>query len=237
MVELRYKSGNVMSPEVHRIGILALGSHLENHGAALPIDTDAKIASYLALESSFRTGAKFLGVLYAATEFPYIKHGIHVDVEELVEKRLKPTLKSAQKCLQIDKVIIVNGHGGNVPVKDYLNDLEDELDLRILFNNKIVEIEGPHAASGELSMGIILGIVDERKIQEHCNIDEYPEVGMVGFTEARSKDSGIDKGARLMEKEGVCVDPVLGHKLLDDALTDIERNVRTLLKEDDNSYY
>jgi 2-amino-5-formylamino-6-ribosylaminopyrimidin-4(3H)-one 5'-monophosphate deformylase len=237
MVELRYESGNVMSPEVHRIGIIALGSHLENHGAALPIDTDAKIASYLALEASFRTGAKFLGVLYAATEYPYIKHGIHIDVKNLVEHQLKPTLKSAKKCLQIEKVIIVNGHGGNVPVKEYLKDLEKELDLDILFNNKIVETEGPHAGSGELSMGIILGIVDERKIKQHCNINEYGEVGMVAFTEARAKDPGIDKGARLMEKEGICMDPVLGHKLLDDALTDIERDVRTLLKEENSSYY
>ena len=89
MVQLRYESGNVISPEVHQIGILALGSHLENHGAALPIDTDAKIASYMALEASFQTGAKFLGVLYAATEFPYIKHGIHISVEELVEQTFK----------------------------------------------------------------------------------------------------------------------------------------------------
>ncbi len=237
MVQLRYESGNVISPDVHQIGILALGSHLENHGAALPIDTDAKIASYLALEASFQTGAKFLGVLYAATEYPYIKHGIHISVEELVEKRLKPTLKSAKKYLQLDKVVIVNGHGGNVPVKDYLKDLEQELDLKIVFNNKIVEIEGPHAGSGELSMGMILGIVDDRKLKEHCNINEYGEVGMVGFTEARKKDEGIEKGAQLLEKEGICVDPVLGQSLIDKALTSIEKDVRELIKEDEEDYY
>ena len=44
MAELRYESGNIISPNVHRVGILAIGSHLENHGAALPIDTDSKIA-------------------------------------------------------------------------------------------------------------------------------------------------------------------------------------------------
>ena len=42
MVVLRYDSGNVISSKVHGIGILAVGSHLENHGAALPIDTDPK---------------------------------------------------------------------------------------------------------------------------------------------------------------------------------------------------
>ena len=47
MVELRVNAGNVKNPNVHKIGIIALGSHLENHGPALPIDTDAKIASYI----------------------------------------------------------------------------------------------------------------------------------------------------------------------------------------------
>lgn len=236
MVQLHYESGNVISPEVHQIGILALGSHLENHGAALPIDTDAKIASYLALEASFQTGAKFIGVLYAATEFPYIKHGIHISTEELVEKHLKSTLRSAKKCLQLEKVVIVNGHGGNVPVKDYLKDLEEELDLKIVFNNKIVEIEGPHAGSGELSMAMILGLLDERKLKEHCNVKEYGEVGMVAFAEARAKDEGIDKGAKLLEKEGIYLDPVLGQSLIDKALTSIEKDVRELLKDEEDYY-
>ncbi|MDI6645354.1 MAG: creatinine amidohydrolase, partial [Methanobacteriaceae archaeon] len=69
MVKLRYSAGNIISPEVHKIGVLAIGSHLENHGPCLPIDTDAKIASHLALQAALRTGAKFLGVLYAATEY------------------------------------------------------------------------------------------------------------------------------------------------------------------------
>ena len=34
MVELRVNAGNVKNPNVHKIGIIALGSHLENHGPA-----------------------------------------------------------------------------------------------------------------------------------------------------------------------------------------------------------
>ena len=64
MVELRYNAGNVRDKNIHKIGIIALGSHLENHGPALPIDTDAKIASYVAFNSSLLSGAKFLGVIY-----------------------------------------------------------------------------------------------------------------------------------------------------------------------------
>ena len=39
MAELRYRAGKIKNPRVHKIGVIALGSHLENHGPALPIDT------------------------------------------------------------------------------------------------------------------------------------------------------------------------------------------------------
>lgn len=171
MVELNLDAGNIISEDVHRVGILALGSHLENHGPALPIDTDAKIASYVALEAALRTGARFLGVLYAATEFPYVKHGIHMARDELVERELKPVLRKARRLLNLDAAVIVNGHGGN-NLEDCMEDLGDELGLEIAWNNRIVEIEGPHAGSGELSAGIILGIADLRRLDE-CRPELY----------------------------------------------------------------
>ena len=73
MVELRVNAGNVKNPNVHKIGIIALGSHLENHGPALPIDTDAKIASYIAFRAALESGAKFLGVIYPAHEIKGIE--------------------------------------------------------------------------------------------------------------------------------------------------------------------
>ena len=63
MAELRYRAGKIRDPGVHKIGIIALGSHLENHGPALPIDTDAKIGAHIAFQSSLKTGAKFLGII------------------------------------------------------------------------------------------------------------------------------------------------------------------------------
>ncbi|MEW6010881.1 MAG: 2-amino-5-formylamino-6-ribosylaminopyrimidin-4(3H)-one 5'-monophosphate deformylase [Euryarchaeota archaeon] len=234
MVKLRWEAGNVLSPQVHQIGILALGSHLENHGPALPIDTDAKIASYIALEASLLTGAKFLGVLYAAAEFPYMPHGIHVEAKELVNLRLKPTLKSAKKCLSLKQVVLVNGHGGNVPICDFIEELEEELDLEIVFNNRMVEIEGPHAGSGELSVGTILGITSTSKLKDSFNLDDYPEVGMCGFKKARQEDEGIDEGAREVEKEGIYVDPILGQSLLDKAIKDIIKDVKKLLEEEED---
>lgn len=229
MFKLRYEAGDILSSAVHQIGILALGSHLENHGPALPIDTDAKIASYVALESSLITGAKFLGILYAATEYPFIPHGLHMNVEELVEQRLKPTLNSAKKSLNLKQVVLVNGHGGNVLIKDYLDKIEQDLELEIVFNNHLVTIEGPHAGSGELSIGSILGITNTSKLEESCNIAKYPEVGMCGFKEAREKDEGIEKGAQLVEEKGTSMDPNLGRALLDEAVKDVVKDVKKFL--------
>jgi len=229
MVELRYSSGKVLSADVHQIGLLALGSHLENHGAALPIDTDSKIAAHLALQAALRTGAKFLGILYAASEYSYVKHGKHMTPENLLETRLKPTLKAARNSLDLKKIVLVNGHGGNLSIKKYLTTLEKELDLKIVFNNKIVEIEGPHAGTGELSIGAVLGIVDAEMLDEHCRFEEYPEVGMVGLKEARKHSPGIERGARELLKSGVCVDLELGEHLLETAIEDVIQDVILLL--------
>ncbi|MDD3984831.1 MAG: 2-amino-5-formylamino-6-ribosylaminopyrimidin-4(3H)-one 5'-monophosphate deformylase [Methanobacterium sp.] len=231
MVKLRYESGNIESSYVHRIGILAMGSHLENHGAALPIDTDSKIASYIALQASLITGAKFLGVLYAATEYSFIDHGKHLTTEILVEKQLIPTLKSAKKCLNLDWVVLVNGHGGNFPVKEFIEIMEKKSNLKIVFNNKIVEIEGPHAGTGEISIASILGFLDVSKLDEHCKFDKYPEVGMVGLDEARKIDKGINKGALELEKLGVCVDMDLGESLLKTAILDVINDIKEICKK------
>jgi len=229
MVELRYESGNIISSKVHRVGVLAIGSHLENHGAALPIDTDSKIGAYIGLQASLITGAKFLGVLYAATEYSYIDHGVHLKPEELVEKQLIPTLLSAKKCLDLDSVVLVNAHGGNLPIKDYIEHIRNKTGLKIVFNNKIVEIEGPHAGTGEISIGALLGFLDVTKLEEHVLFDKFPEVGMVGLKEAREADEEIDRGAREVEELGVFVDMNLGESLLETAIVDVINDVKEIV--------
>ena len=229
MVVLRYESGSVISSKVHGIGILAIGSHLENHGAALPIDTDSKIAVIYWTSSIINYWSKISWDLYAATEYPHINHGVHLKPEDLVNKQLIPTLKSAKKCLNLDTIILVNGHGGNLPIKDYLNDIKEKTGLNIVFNNKIVEIEGPHAGTGEISIGALLGFLDVSKIKEHCDFDKYPEVGMVGFKKARENDEGIEKGAREIEQLGVSVDMNLGETLLEEAIVDVIDDVKKIV--------
>jgi 2-amino-5-formylamino-6-ribosylaminopyrimidin-4(3H)-one 5'-monophosphate deformylase len=231
VAELNYDSGKILSTKVHGIGILAIGSNLENHGTVLPIDTDSKIAAYIALQASLLTGAKFLGILYAATEYPHIDHGVHLKPKDLVNNQLIPTLKSAKKCLNLNTVVLVNGHGGNLLVKDYLEDIKEKTSLNILFNNKIVEIEGSHAGTGEISIGALLGFLDVSKIKEHTDFEKYPEVGMVGFKKAREIDSSIEKGAIEVEQLGVSVDMNLGESLLEAAIVDVINDVKEVLNK------
>lgn len=229
MVKLRYSAGNVFNPAVHKIGIMALGSHLENHGPALPIDTDAKIAAYIALQASLESGAKFLGIIYPAHEIEEINHGIHYPLEELAENITK-TLKSAKKYLRIEKVIIVNAHGGNLPLFQCLDKIEDEIPLDIvLVNNTIIENEGPHGGSGELSMGKVLGILDEEELANQTNLKIYGEVGLSQFKEARKNDPGIEEGASEIENNGVYIDVNYGKQLLNLTINSVLLDVEKLL--------
>lgn len=229
MVELRYNAGNVFNPLVHKIGIIALGSHLENHGPALPIDTDAKIAAYIALQASLESGAKFLGIIYPAHEIEEIDHGIHYSLEELADNITK-TLKSAKKYLKIEKVVIINAHGGNLPLFQYLDKIEDDalLDI-VLLNNTIIENEGPHGGSGELSMGKVLGILDEEEIINQTNLEVYGEVGLSQFKEARKNDPGIEEGASEIENNGVYLDINYGKQLLNLAINSVLLDVEKIL--------
>ncbi len=228
MVELRYRAGKIKDPGVHKIGIIALGSHLENHGPALPIDTDAKIGAYIAFQSALETGAKFLGIIFPAYELDTINHGVHVSLEELKNNVIE-TLNSAKKFLDIEKVVIVNAHGGNIPLMTELWEIEDKTGLTIVFNNKVISSEGPHGGSGELSMAKVLGIVNEDEIKNQANVDEYEEVGLHGFRQARDDDPNIENGARDIEENGVYVDEDYGLRLLNLAINTVIFDVEKLL--------
>lgn len=226
---LKKSSGNVLSEKIHEIGIIALGSHRENHGSALPIDTDSKIAANVALNVATKTGATFLGIFYAATEFEYVKHGIHLKKDELIYKQIIPQLINAKHMLNIKKVLIVNGHGGNNLIIDEISKIEDKTGLKIVFNNSIIKNEGPHACTGELSMGKALGIIDESRIEEHSCFDLNPEVGMIGLELARKNNEIIDQEALKIEKEGFKVDEKYGKELLENAEKNIFKDIVNLL--------
>lgn len=228
MAELRYRAGKIRDPGVHKIGIIALGSHLENHGPALPIDTDAKIGAHIAFQASLQTGAKFLGIIFPAYELDTIDHGVHVSLDVLKENVIN-TLNSAKKFLNIEKAVIVNAHGGNIPLMAELWDIEDKTDMAIVFNNKVISSEGPHGGSGELSMAKVLGIIDEDEVINQANINEYEEVGLYGFKQAREDDPNIEEGAIDVEENGVYVDEEYGQRLFSLAINSVIFDIEKLL--------
>lgn len=228
MAELRYRAGNIRDPGVHKVGIIALGSHLENHGPALPIDTDAKIGAHIAFQSSLLTGAKFLGIIFPAYELDTIDHGVHVSLGTLKENVIS-TLNQAKKFLDIEKVVIVNAHGGNIPLMAELWDIEDQTGLSITFNNKVISSEGPHGGSGELSMAKVLGIVNADEVVNQADVTKYEEVGLHGFKQAREDDPNIEEGAIDVEENGVYVDEDYGNRLFSLAINSVIFDVEKLL--------
>lgn len=228
MAELRYRAGNIKNPQVHKVGIIALGSHLENHGPALPIDTDAKIGAHIAFQSSLLTGAKFLGIIFPAYELDTIDHGVHVSLDVLKENVIS-TLNSAKKFLDIEKVVIVNAHGGNIPLMTELWNIEDKTNLSIIFNNKVISSEGPHGGSGELSMAKVLGIINDNEVINQANVHEYEEVGLYGFSQARKDDPNIEEGARDVEENGVYVDEEYGQRLFNLAINSVLLDIEKLM--------
>lgn len=228
-IELKYNSGKVISEKVHEIGIIALGSPRENHGSALPIDTDSKIAANVALSVATKSGATFLGIFPAATEYDYVKHGIHLKKDELINDVMIPQLITARKYLNISKVIIVNGHGGNNLIKEDMNTVSEKTGMKIIFNNSIIENEGPHACTGELSMGEVLGFTDETRLKEHGNFEKHPEVGMVGLELARKNEAIIDEEAKYIEENGFRIDEDFGRELLSNAEKNILKDIKSLL--------
>lgn len=228
-IKLKYTSGNVISEDIHQIGIIALGSHRENHGTALPIDTDSKIAANVALNVATKTGATFLGIFYGATEYDFVKHGIHLKKDDLINNQIIPQLINAKELLGISKVIIVNGHGGNNLIINEIDKISEKTGLKIIFNNSIIEKEGPHACTGELSMGKVLGFLDESRIKEHGNFIKNPEVGMVGLKLARENEPIIDREAKFIEENGFKIDEKFGKQLLDNAEKKIINDIKSLL--------
>jgi len=167
-----------------KVGILAVGSHAERHGAALPPDTDARIAEHIAREASKRTNVEFLGVMKKSYELPGIDTGEHQTLDELAGE-LKEKLEQA-RASGFEAIVLVNGHGGNLDLGERLDALQSETGVRVKFNSRIIELEVAHAATEEVSIGSAIGIADESKISEHANAEKHPEVGFVGFKDARA---------------------------------------------------
>lgn len=209
-----------------KVGIIALGSHKERHGAALPTDTDAKIAEYIAKEAAEETKAEFLGTLNSAYELPEIKTGEHQTMKELIAE-VKNKIKDA-KGQGFGGIVLVNAHGGNQELQKYLEEIKKETKVELKMDSTVCRIEGPHAGTGELSIGSIIGITDESNLEEHLDLENYPEVGFAGMKEVREKYDWAEEHAQDVIKEGAEVDKLLGRLLLGSSVASAINRIREM---------
>lgn len=209
-----------------KIGIIALGSHQERHGAALPPDTDARIAKHIAQEVANRTNSVFLGVLKSAYELPEIDTGIHQPLEEVEDELIERLEEARDEGFQ--SVLLVNAHGGNQKLEESLEAMGKETGLKLDMDSTVCDLEGPHAGTGELSMGAVIGFTDEPQLEEHQNLEKHPEVGFVGFKEIRKKYAWAEEHSREIMEEGVEVDESLGRNLLESAIESAVEKIEKL---------
>lgn len=209
-----------------KIGIVALGSHHERHGASLPLDTDARIAEHIAKKVAEKTDSEFLGTLKSAYELPEIETGDHDSIEKVIEE-VEEKIEEA-KSKNFEGIFIVNAHGGNQELEKHLKEIEKRTRINLRMDSTICNIEGPHAGTGELSMGAVIGITDESRLDEHTDSEKYPEVGFVGFEEAREKYEWTEKHSQEIIQNGVKVDKFLGNVLLKAAAASAANKVQDL---------
>jgi len=205
-------------------GIIVLGSQRERHGL-LPEDTDTKIAACIAFKAAAAlTGAKIVGLVNSATEHDYLNHGTHHMVSTVLED-LSVILKNSVERLGITRFIIVNGHGGNKLLIPHISKLESTLDVKIFFNNSIIDLEGAHAASGECSIAVAAGICSKESLVGQDDFKQYPEVGFIGLKKAHVNES-IKKLAEQTKIEGIKIDVKLGKKLLKKAVNSVVHDIQ-----------
>ena len=123
---------------------------------------------------------------------------------------------------------MVNAHGGNKPLRDHLKKLERDVGLRLRLNTRMNELEGPHAGTGELSMGASIGIAEASKLAEHLDFGRHPEVGFVGLREARQRYPWAERHARELLERGVRIDEALGARLLELSIASVVEDIQRL---------
>ncbi|MEM2618295.1 MAG: creatininase family protein, partial [Candidatus Hadarchaeales archaeon] len=186
-------------------------------------DTDAKLASHVALQAALRTGAKFLGVIYSSHELPLIQTGVHQPAS-LVLREIRRRVKEARELLGVKGVVVVNGHGGNQPLAKKLAGRK-VAGVRMEWDSTLVK--GAHAGTEEFSMACALGISDPSKLPEHSDFQKHPEVGFVGLERVLRKYKWA-AGLAEETKRGIRAEPELGSRLLRAAVESVCEKIRLL---------
>lgn len=117
--------------------IFTVGNPVEGHGYALPRNIDDLVAQYIGLKIAFRTGSRYAAHIPFTTDHAgdAAKDWApkYIPVDKFI-KNLKKFVRYHIKIykevgLKASKVFIYSGHGGNEPLMDCEEEIEEELGL------------------------------------------------------------------------------------------------------------
>lgn len=170
--------------------VLPVGS-VEQHGPANPLGTDMLIAEALAREASRRSGVASLPVVPFGVSFHHMSfHGTITVSERALEEYILGILWSLARW-GVRKVVVVNGHGGNLPTLQVVaRRAREELGVEVFIyqwwsssakavSELFEDEERGHAASAETSLNMYL---NSEYVREDRLVDEKPKGSLENVT-------------------------------------------------------
>jgi creatinine amidohydrolase len=208
------------------IVILPVGS-VEQHGPANPLGTDTLIADALAREASIRTGVVSLPIVPFGVSFHHMDYPGTITVSERALEAYLFDVIASLKRWGVKKVLIINGHGGNLPALQILaRRAREELGVKVFIyqwwtsSSRILselfdERERGHAGAAETSLNMYLHpslvrsdkVVDEAPrtneslsgLTTFLYTSEQTKSGVFGVQTSASADRGKELFERLVE--------------------------------------
>ena len=214
------------------VALIPVGS-IEQHGPHLPISTDSDIVSYIAKQVSDQNGFLLLPTLQYGVSFehhPFFNLSIS---NPTLEKILMELCISLSKN-HIDRVIILNGHHGNL---DALKKLPDKVSKKIGVKQRVFVYSYWHFMKRELGhagfveTSIMLAISDKvqmNKAEKGLIPDDLPK------SELRLLSKKANKSFISVTKNGVWGDPTRatqkdGKAILNEIISNLVKESQTCL--------
>ncbi len=219
--------------------VFSVGNPCEGHGPALPRDIDDRVAKSLAVEASNRTGAHYCGhVPYTSDRVGEIARDwspLWVPEDEMVDGMGHYIRDYIERHgLDFQRVLVVNGHGGN----NFLGQREEELRHIAGIGIEVVipfaGMDAGHADTPEHSVAAYLGLVDSAKLEDMNSVIErdpkealsrWPPIGGLGgyltfggdrYAELQKKEYGLTRCLDgFLSDRRIVADPVRGHTMYD----------------------
>jgi creatinine amidohydrolase/Fe(II)-dependent formamide hydrolase-like protein len=179
------KENGPFDKRYRQVLVFSIGAGNESHGTALPSNIDDCAAIRIATEASLKLGLTYVGHLpYSSDrEGPVAKDWNPGFIpRKTLLRMLTGDIKRAMRLQsrfgnEPALVVVVGGHGGNNFLKEEETSLKEDLGVPFLYvppfqrflrikTGKSDKMRITHADDGEHSVGLFLGVLDEKKLRK-----------------------------------------------------------------------